>query len=82
VEIGVPAAWDPLVKAVDADEAEVFEESDEDELERDGVLRGTNMPLTSSGFIELLLSVEPHAGSDIGANVRELATAVMGIADR
>jgi len=62
---------------VDADEAEVLDESDEDELERDGALRGTNVPLTSSGFIELLPSVEPHAGSDIGANVRELATAVM-----
>jgi hypothetical protein len=40
------------------------EETEEEELVRERVLRGANMPLPSSGLVELCPSIEPHAGRD------------------
>lgn len=50
---------------------------DPEEFERERGLRDANIPLASSGFIELLPSIEPHAGRDIWGKVGGLATAVM-----
>lgn len=67
-----------MVRAVDVDEFEEVELTEDDELVRDKVFRGINMPLTSSGFIGALPSIEPHAGRDICWKLGGLATAVMG----
>jgi hypothetical protein len=44
---------------------EALEATDEAELLRESVLRGANMPRTSSGFIELSPLMVPHAGLEI-----------------
>ena len=59
------------------DVLEALEEMDEAEFDRERVLRGTNMPRTSSGFMEELPLIVPHAGRDICGKVGGLATAVM-----
>jgi hypothetical protein len=73
-----PLSWELDVSAVDVDEAEDVDDNEDEELVRDKFLRGTNMPLTSSGFIGALPSMEPHAGRVICGKVGGLATAVMG----
>ena len=59
------------------EELEALEEMEEAELERERVLRGANMPLTSSAFIGLPPLPFPHAGRDICENVGGFATAVI-----
>lgn len=76
---GVPVDWAPFVRTVEADELDEFEDTEEDELVRESVFRGTpNIPLTSSGFIEFP-SMEPHPGRDIWGKLGGFATAVMGL---
>lgn len=70
----MPLDWDPFVATEVPDE---LVEMEEDEFVRERVLRGTNMPLTSSGFIGLLPLMVPHAGREICGKVGGLATAVM-----
>ena len=67
-DTGVPFDWELLVATVVVDELDEVEETEDDELVRDKVFRGTNMPMpprTSSGFIELFPLNEPHAGREI-----------------
>jgi hypothetical protein len=71
---------DPFERIVDPDAADEFDDNEDEELFRDKVFRGTNMPRLSSGFIELFPSIEPHAARDICGNVGGLATAVMRMA--
>ena len=59
------------------DAVEPLEDIDEEELLRESVFRGTNMPLTSSGFMELFPLRVPHAGREIWGKEGGLATAVM-----
>ncbi len=63
-----------MVEVEALDELELI---DEVELLRDKVLRGANIPFTSSGFIEVLPLILPHAGRDICEKLGGLATAVM-----
>src|SRR5690606_9910025 len=82
VDAGVPVDWAPFERIVDPDDVDELEDTEEDELVRERVFRGTpNMPLTSSGFIEFP-SIEPHAGRDIWGNVGGFATAVMRLDGR
>ena len=75
----MPVDWAPFVRTVEADELDEFEDTEEDELVRESVFRGTpNIPLTSSGFIEFP-SMEPHPGRDIWGKLGGFATAVMGL---
>ena len=61
-----PPLAEGAVIAVEVEEAEAADETEDEELVRDIVLRGTRMPRTSSGFIELSAWVEPpHAGREI-----------------
>lgn len=73
----VPFDWEPLVATVVFDALELLEETEEDELLRESVFRGTNMPRTSSGFIGSFPLIVPHAGRDNCGKEGGLATAVM-----
>lgn len=65
VDSDVPFDWEPLVATVVLDALEeALDETDEDELLRERVFRGTNMPRPSSGFIGLFPLIVPHAGRD------------------
>ena len=44
---------------------EEFEDIDDEEFVRDRVFRGANIPRTSSEFMDLFVSIEPHAGREI-----------------
>lgn len=67
------------VTTVEFEDADDVDDTDEEEFERWIVLRGRNMPLTSSGFIEFMVCVPlpTHAGRLICGKVGGLATAVM-----
>lgn len=75
-----PLSCELDVRAVEVDELEEADDwIEDDELVRESGFRcGTNMPLTSLGFIGALPSMEPHDGRDIAGKVGGLATAVMG----
>lgn len=65
--------------AVEVEEAEEDEAIEDEELDREMVLRGTNMPRMSSGFIALSVCppLMPHAGRFRFAKLGGFATAVM-----
>lgn len=81
VDTGVLLTCEPFVRTVDAEVFEELEEMDPEEFVRERGLRGANIPLASSGFIELLPSIEPHAGRDSWGKVGGLATAVMRLVE-
>lgn len=81
VEAGVLLACEPFVRTVEAEEFEDVEVTDPEEFVRERGLRGANIPLASSGFIELLPSIEPHAGRDSWGKAGGLATAVMRLVE-
>lgn len=64
LDAAVPFDCELLERAVEVDELDEVEETEEEELVRERVLRGANMPLPSSGLVELCPSIEPHAGRD------------------
>jgi hypothetical protein len=69
----VPFVDEAGVVAVEVDDVDAVDDTDEDELARGMVFRGMNMPLTSS-----LPFKPPHAGGRfIWEKVGGLATAVM-----
>jgi hypothetical protein len=57
--------------------AEEVDDTEEDELLRVKLLRGTNMPRTSSAFIGLSPLTVPHSGREICGKVGGFATAVI-----
>jgi len=79
VDAGVPFGCEAFVATVVVDEFDDVEATDEDELLLCSVFRGTNMPLTSSGFIEFRLCppLTFHPGRLSCWKLGGLATAVM-----
>lgn len=78
-DMGVPLDCAPFERVVETEELDEADDIDEDELDRERVWRGPNMPRTSSEFMELLPSIEPHAGREIWEIEGGLATAVMSL---